>query len=280
MSPQDEGQRLEGAEGVLKALRQGQADIVAGERGVAFLRLHEVEEELRRSQEYFQALAEQIPDVVWFVETDPLRVTYINRAFEEVWGMSCERIYRDPNAWVGSLDPEDRPRVQAAFASFVQGARPAYHEEYRIIRPDGEIRWISDKAVAIRDGQGRVTRVGGISADITDVKEGQRQLTEATRRLQALMHALPVGVTFSEDDTCQHITGNPTALEQFEIAAEDNLSASALDAAAPGRQREPPDPARRARGTPAQRAAVVCAGERFPGAGRSGFGDRRSRRDG
>ena len=50
------------------------------------------------------------------------------------------------------------------------------------------------------------------------------------------MEAVPVGVSFSDDTTCQRITGNPAVLAQFEVAPQDNLSASAPDAAAPGRQ--------------------------------------------
>ena len=65
---------------------------------------------------------------------------------------------------------------------------------------------------------------------------GERALFEAHQRLDALMRALPVGVSFSNDPTCQSIAGNPAVLAQFEVKSEDNLSASALDPAAAGRQ--------------------------------------------
>ena len=60
--------------------------------------------------------------------------------------------------------------------------------------------------------------------------------SEAYQRLQALMKALPIGVSFSEDATCTTVTGNPSVMAQFEVAPDQNLSASALDPAAPGRQ--------------------------------------------
>jgi signal transduction histidine kinase/PAS domain-containing protein/ActR/RegA family two-component response regulator len=72
--------------------------------------------------------------------------------------------------------------------------------------------------------------------DITVRKRVQQELFEANQRLSSLMHALPVGVTFSADPTCQHITGNRVALAQFEAEAHDNLSASAPDPDAAGRQ--------------------------------------------
>jgi len=64
----------------------------------------------------------------------------------------------------------------------------------------------------------------------------EEALGEVNWRLQALMQALPVGVSFSDDPTCQHITGNPTVLAQFEIASTENLSASAPADTDPGRR--------------------------------------------
>lgn len=66
--------------------------------------------------------------------------------------------------------------------------------------------------------------------------DATRELEHAHRRLAALMKAVPVGVSFSDDPTCERITGNPAALAQFEVTELDNLSASAPDPAAPGRR--------------------------------------------
>ncbi len=73
-------------------------------------------------------------------------------------------------------------------------------------------------------------------ADITSIRKAEQALKESEERLQALMKALPVGVSFSDDSTCQRITGNLAVLAQFELGPQDNLSASALDSNAPGRQ--------------------------------------------
>ncbi|MGO9200234.1 MAG: histidine kinase dimerization/phosphoacceptor domain -containing protein [Limisphaerales bacterium] len=73
-------------------------------------------------------------------------------------------------------------------------------------------------------------------ADITGIKRAERELFASNQRLEALMRALPVGVSFSDDTTCQRITGNPAVVAQFEVTTQDNLSASAPDANAPGRQ--------------------------------------------
>ncbi len=72
--------------------------------------------------------------------------------------------------------------------------------------------------------------------NISERKKMEVQLFETNQRLQALMDALPVGVSFSDGSDCQRITGNPNVLKQFEVNPEDNLSASAPDTRAPGRQ--------------------------------------------
>lgn len=79
--------------------------------------------------------------------------------------------------------------------------------------------------------------------EIAEGKRTREKLTNkeeeyfiAGERLQALMRELPVGISFSNDPTCQNISGNPAALAQFKVETEDNLSASAPDPNAPGRQ--------------------------------------------
>ena len=95
-------------------------------------------------------------------------------------------------------------------------------------------RWY--EVCAFRVGGTESRKVGILFNDITERKRAQDEIFAANQRLEALMRALPVGVSFTHDAACQRITGNPTVLAQFEVAAQDNLSASAPDAEAAGRQ--------------------------------------------
>ena len=67
------------------------------------------------------------------------------------------------------------------------------------------------------------------------LERANAELFKTNQRLQALMDALPVGVSFSDDISCHRITGNPCLFAQFDIAPDDNISASASDARAAGR---------------------------------------------
>lgn len=75
-----------------------------------------------------------------------------------------------------------------------------------------------------------------LRGEINDRREAERALAESEQRLKALMQALPVGVSFSDDATCERISGNATLLAQFEGTPGDNISASAFDPGAHGHQ--------------------------------------------
>ncbi|MBS0243758.1 MAG: PAS domain S-box protein, partial [Proteobacteria bacterium] len=88
----------------------------------------------------------------------------------------------------------------------------------------------------VRDPEGSARWSVAIIRDITVQKQAEQELVASNARLQALMDALPVGVSFSMDATCHVIVGNPEFLAQFEVAADENISASSIDASAIGRQ--------------------------------------------
>ena len=140
------------------------------------------EHALRESEERFRQLAENIREVFWM--TDPLRraILYISPAYETIWGRTCESLYRQPETWVEAIHPEDRERVMAAAA---QEAGGGYHEVYRVMRTDGSIRWVRDRAFPIKDASGRVYRIVGTAEDITERRELEEQFRQA-QKLEAI----------------------------------------------------------------------------------------------
>lgn len=66
-----------------------------------------------------------------------------------------------------------------------------YDEIYRILRPDGSLRWIWDRAYPIRDASGRVYRIVGFAEDITESKRVERNLIDSERRYRALFDDNP-----------------------------------------------------------------------------------------
>jgi PAS domain S-box-containing protein len=138
---------------------------------------------LRESEERFRQMAEHIEAVFWMTDPRKEQMLYISPAYETIWGRSCANLYASPQEWMEAVHPEDRDRIKAAAKEKqVQGQ---YDEEFRIVRPDGEIRWIRDRAFPIRDHQGAVYRVAGVAHDITDRLALEIQLRHS-QRLEAV----------------------------------------------------------------------------------------------
>lgn len=145
----------------------------------------QAEAALRQSEAQFRDLAEHIR-VVFFVSTPhPFAVTYISPAYDHIWGTPRQVVYDRPSAWIESVHPEDRERVLSVLASSQSGSET--YMEYRIVRPDGSIRWISNPAYPVRDAQGNFVRVVGIAEDVTDRIRREKDLEEAHRRLNAIL---------------------------------------------------------------------------------------------
>ena len=141
------------------------------------------EEALRESEQRFRQLAENIREVFWMSDTDSEGMLYVSPAYETVWGRNSQAQYQDCRFFLETTHPEDRPRV-AAFVS--EPKEQEFEIEYRIVRPDGSVRWIWDRGFPIRDSSGRVFRYAGISEDVTDRKETEEKLKVAGERLRAL----------------------------------------------------------------------------------------------
>lgn len=128
----------------------------------------------------FREIAENIRDVVWVTDTSKERMLYISPSYEAIWGRTRESLYRHPKSWLEAIHPQDRASVQrAALTCQVKGA---YDVEYRVLRPDGSVRWIHDRAFPILvDGQ--VRRVVGLAEDVTERKQAEEDRRARERAL-------------------------------------------------------------------------------------------------
>ncbi len=124
------------------------------------------EASLRESEQRFRQVAENIREVIWLSDVAKNMMIYISPGYELVWGRTCQSLYDSPRTWVEALHPEDRERVLGA--AVTKQARGDYDETYRIVRPNGETRWIRDRAFPVRNEAGEVYRVAGLAEDITE----------------------------------------------------------------------------------------------------------------
>jgi PAS domain S-box-containing protein len=126
---------------------------------------------LQESEAYFRQLAENILSAFWLTKFPQNQIIYVSPAFASIWGCSIDKLYPSSEYWQNSLHPEDRDYILQSLPKQVLGE---YDETYRIIRPDGEVRWIRDRAFPIRNDRGEIYRIAGIADDITKNKQTER----------------------------------------------------------------------------------------------------------
>jgi PAS domain S-box-containing protein len=137
------------------------------------------EEALRESEGRFRQIAETIRDVFWIGTPDLSEVLYVSPAFEEIWGRPRKELYRSAATWNQAIHPDDGGPALRAVSS-----NGRMDNIYRIVRADGEIRWIRERAFPILDAAGLAYRVVGVAEDVTDVKEAEAELRESRRQLE------------------------------------------------------------------------------------------------
>jgi two-component system, cell cycle sensor histidine kinase and response regulator CckA len=131
-----------------------------------------------QSEERFRQVAANVDQVLWMQDIATDRVIYVSPAYEKVWGASPAGVYENRLRLLETVYPEDRPRVAANLAN----ANPVPFEiSYRIVRPDGTVRWIVDRAFVIRDSEGKPYRTVGIAEDVTAQRELEEQLRQASK---------------------------------------------------------------------------------------------------
>jgi len=141
--------------------------------------------ERQLAEQRYRTLVEQIPAIVYSEEFQiGGSAMYINAAIEEISGYTAEEMSRK-NFWKSTLHPEDRDRVLAEEARCEHTGEP-FDMEYRCFTKSGEISWVRDRCVLVRDEAGNPLYWQGLTIDITDIKRALEREQEATQRLLAL----------------------------------------------------------------------------------------------
>jgi PAS domain S-box-containing protein len=144
-------------------------------------------EALRQSEEMFRQLAENIREVLFVILPDQRRMAYISPAYQEVFGRNREELYYRADAWIDSVHPEDRDHVRNVFVRAMRGV--ATTMEYRIVSPDGSVRWIYARSFRVEDSRGKLSRIVGIAEDITDRKRVLEEIEVARAAAEAANRA-------------------------------------------------------------------------------------------
>jgi PAS domain S-box-containing protein len=176
------------------------SDITARKQAADELRVHTTA--LAESEQRFRQVVDNIREVFWLRDGATNRLLYVSPGYEEIWGRTVDSLYAWQDDWLQSVHPEDSARVAAGVPRQAAGD---YDVEYRVVQPDGTIRWVRDRAFPVIDDSGIVVRVAGITEDITNERVRDAQLRRAERL--AAVGTLIGGVAHELNNPLQAISG-------------------------------------------------------------------------
>ncbi|OKH36335.1 hypothetical protein NIES2101_37130 [Calothrix sp. HK-06] len=136
--------------------------------------LKTTEAELRSSDEKFRQLAENIHEVFWIFDPRNGQLIYVSPAYETIWGRTVESLQNNPMGWSEAIHPDDKQRHAEQHRENIHHG--TLNVEYRIIRPDGQVRWIEDRGFPIRNQEGEIYRVAGVAEDVTERKRKEAEI--------------------------------------------------------------------------------------------------------
>lgn len=139
-----------------------------------------------------QQLGEMTEGVFYVHELAEDRISYVSRAYEHIWGRSREELYADASSFLKVVHPDDQPGlVEARDNRLRDGSRSI---EYRLLRDDGEVRFVQDRPVDTIDPISGSRRAIGLVTDVTDFQNTRRQLAQNAETFRGLVEANPFGV--------------------------------------------------------------------------------------
>ncbi len=176
----------------------------------------------REDGEHFQQMANVMPAIFWIVSPDWKKVEYISPAVEKIYGYECEDFIGNPRLWFDVIHEEDDERIRD-FYKREHGKESKI--EYRIVRPDGTIRWIRNCAFPIRNEVGELVALTGLAEDITEEKVAE----EDQQLFRHLIDQSNDAIFVIDPDTGKFLYVNAKASRNLGYTCEELLKMGVID---------------------------------------------------
>jgi two-component system, cell cycle sensor histidine kinase and response regulator CckA len=147
------------------------------------------ENTLREREERLSQISDNIKEVFFLQDAQLRETVFINKAYEEMWGRTCQSLYDDPQSFVEAIFPEDRAAMFASLERIQQGEFGG-DVEFRVTHTDGSVRWVLAHVAPVRDETGNVYRIAGVCADVTMRRQAQDALRESEQRARTLFETV------------------------------------------------------------------------------------------
>src|SRR2546426_6359769 len=141
-------------------------------------------------EDLLRLLLESIRSALWVSSLDQTRLIHVNRGYEQIWSRDGQELLREPTSWLLGIHPNEREEVRAAVQREVeQGSGRGVELTYRILTPEGPVRWALGRHSVLRDVSGTPTCLVSIAEDITERKRAEEELRKSEERFQLISRA-------------------------------------------------------------------------------------------
>ncbi|HZY85990.1 MAG TPA: PAS domain S-box protein, partial [Gemmataceae bacterium] len=180
---------------------------------------HEAHERLQKMEAELRRVLSAVSDCLWSAEYagGVWTYRYFSPVVENLTGRPPDWFLGGAKRWEESVHPDDRPRWRAALASLKAG-QPA-QEEYRVVWPDGAVRWLRESVRVTRRPDGRTLQLDGVLADVTAHRLAEERLAQQHRLLRGLLDAIPDAI-YVKDTACRYLLDNPAHRRALGVASE------------------------------------------------------------
>ena len=145
---------------------------------------------LRESELRLRQIAENIRECIWIATPAMDQLLYVSPAYTSIWGRSVESLRQRPKSLFEAIHAEDRERA----TGIITGQRDqGFDIEYRIVKPDGAVRWVRDVGIPVKDESAKIYRIAGIAEDITERKQVVETLRQSAMDLANAQRVTKLG---------------------------------------------------------------------------------------
>lgn len=152
--------------------------------------LRSSERKFRLSEERLNGILQSLDQVVWSGDPVHSKMLYLSPIAEQLYGIPVQRFFDDPGLWSRVIHPEDIEKV-SRYTDILQ-REGVVSMEYRIVRPNGEIRWVRDRGNVVYDANGKAIRLDGILSDITEQVKARHELLLSQQRIKNIVQGAPI----------------------------------------------------------------------------------------
>ena len=185
--------------------------------------------DLRLAEARYRALVEQVPAAVYteMLDAEGTKL-YVSPQIQTITGYTAQEWLERPRLWLEILHPKDKPAILKE-DDRTRHTLETFQVEYRIIAKDGQIKWVRDQAVLIRDEAGNPLHWQGILLDISEQRRVEETIRQSEERFGKVFQSSPIAICITTWNEAVYIDANPAYLSMSEYGPEELIGKSVFE---------------------------------------------------